>query len=447
MEAKLAPDLVNMRSFTPWDFDRALRRGVAAARAFARDLDTDPTVTAATLDDELESIANREVLGWLSELPESEPIRGPGLRWLHWLIDVRVNAKALLGVAHALRWQSHRVPSPRAVEASVNGLLQLALEEPQLRSAWLRALEQNAMGLYDASIVLWERRQELAERVGLSSFRDSGPLPQLEPATHWERDRDLLEACGIRDLPSLVSIGLAGEASEGWPAHLNARTVTQFFGDWLDGLPLVLPSMPRALGPASFLRAFNGLGRAFVRASAPEAIPFCLAQDPHGLGEHEGGALMDWIAMSPAFVRRSLGLGAGRFGTARRALAKSLYLEVRLAALRVAMAQCAMTGDDRLGQQFETLSHDCVGVALPRELALVLPRPRFDSDARYVALLLSASRYLQFRNAYDDDFYRNPRAIEHLRGEAAMSPRIATNDDEVKAGLADVRTLVAEALD
>ena len=74
-------------------------------------------------------------------------------------------------------------------------------------------------------------------------------------------------------------------------------------------------------------------------------------------------------------------------------------------------------------------------------------RPRVDADQRYLGLLLAASSYQHLRDQHDEDFYRNPRAVEQLRGEARFAAPCAASSEQIDAGLADMQRLLHESLD
>ncbi len=438
-----------MAELDPMSFDRALSSAARNGVAFLRSLQTGAPGAADELARALEHVANSEALHWVRELPAEDATRVPALRWLHCLIDLRVNARAVSEVARVYRRVRHSLEAPAKALLSVHEMVTRALSEPGRREEWLRAVQDNGRQVQDASHLLWERRVEVSKRMGFESPQDIAPAPGLALASHLAATTEILEHSGAEDLASFLEVALATGASEGWPVHLSPRSLTAFFASapWFDGLRLRFGGLPQRIAPASFLRGLGQLGGLFFEACASDALPFSLSRDPYGLGNQTSGALFVWMGISTSFLRRNLSQGPDRAREHRRALARAVLLESRAAALRCRLSRLTQEGRDSFSRGFEEHCHSMLGFALPPRFGLVLMRPRVDADQRYLGLLLAASAYQRLRDQHDEDFYRNPRAVEQLRGEARLAAPCAVSPEQIDSGLADMRRLLLEYLD
>ncbi len=437
-----------MNPMDPLSFDRAVRSAAARGAQFLASLRSSQPEPAPDMHAVLGSVANREVLDFVRALPSGDPIQSAALRWMHYLIDLRVNAVALAQVAHAYRRVTHSVRRPILAELSPHGMVLRALAEPERRAEWLDALIQIGPGVRDASLLLWERRMELSQRMGFDSPQAMAPTTDLDVTGQLIQTQELLEQTGPGDLQGFLRIALASDASEGWPAQLNARTMTDFFreGSWFYKLSPRFGPWPAPVAPASFLRGFATLGRHFFEAAASPALPFSVAHDPYGLGTSRSGALFCLMGSSEAFLRRALGIGPDRARESIRLLAQSLLLETRVAALRHQLAQLALQGSAALYAALEEQSSRALGFALPRSLALVLLRPDVDAAQRTVGIALAATQFVRLRDEHDEDFFRNPRAAEQLRGEASFAPEVRVGPEQLAAGVSDLHNLLKERL-
>jgi hypothetical protein len=50
-------------------------------------------------------------------------------------------------------------------------------------------------------------------------------------------------------------------------------------------------------------------------------------------------------------------------------------------------------------------------------------------------VLLNAAGSQAFADEHDEDWYRNPRAVEQLRAEASMPPATRTSAEQLEAGV------------
>jgi hypothetical protein len=299
--------------------------------------------------------------------------------------------------------------------------------------------------LRDAATRLYEIRAEQASFGGRS--RETLELPHPEAAEHarrWlESSADACQSLELRSLPAWIGAGLATGAADGWPRQLSLRSLNDLLGakDWLSGLRLDAGELPTALSAASFLRGLLQLGAAFYEALAPASQPYCLAHDPFGLTRAEHGALFAGIALTPSFLRRSLDLGKDRAVGHARALAQSALLHSRMLALRVLTARAALEGPSSLAESFSEHAALALGFELPDRAAGLVFRPRLGDAQRFFGALLAAERAQRLAQEHDEDWFRNPRAIERVRAEAQSLPATTCSSERLEAG---ARALLGE---
>src|SRR5262249_12617314 len=145
------------------------------------------------------------------DLPEADPLRAALLPWLYRLAEQRINGYSLVAVTVAAKHTEHVVSEPERVKTSLSGLLARALAEAPRRAAWLAAFVEQCGPLADATTLLWERRQEVASRMGLASPDDveSPGGGVAGAASAWlDRTRDMLEGPNASSLEEVVDAAL-----------------------------------------------------------------------------------------------------------------------------------------------------------------------------------------------------------------------------------------------
>lgn len=367
------------------------------------------------------------------ELHEADPLRKPLSRWIYRLADARINQAALLEQATALRLERLKVQSENA-ELSLAALKQRALRPPGAleerlgrRAALLDTLTRHAHDYRRVTANLWQRRLEVAKRMGLES-PDEIELPTSDPARHalaWlERTRDAWRSLGAEDLAQAIELGLDVRDEHGWPARINSQTLRRLVdeGDLFRSLNLDPGPLPQALGGASFLRALARVGCAWHDAVSPTDQPFVIAFDPYGLRRRSAGARFALLALTPSYVRRKLELSGPRLAEHLRCTAISLLFETRLAALRVLLREPARVSSERFVQAFEEHGRSALGVDVDPRLCGALVELHPDDPSRFIAALLAAAEIGRLRDAHDEDWFRNPRGIDQLRSETRRPP-------------------------
>jgi len=73
-------------------------------------------------------------------------------------------------------------------------------------------------------------------------------------------------------------------------------------------------------------------------------------------------------------------------------------------------------------------------IAARPDAAGALFRPHADDQQRFAGLLLAGAEAARMREHHEEDWYRNPRAVEQLRDEAHLSPERTTTEAALTAG-------------
>jgi hypothetical protein len=411
-----------MRETDPWSLSGQIERAARSWRTWRRAL-----LTGAGWDDdpfaEERTATTRATFRWASNLDTSDPLREPLRRWVYRLLEQRVNRDYLVEVRRLGSAELHPLAPPLGGEWSLAEMLRRATAEPVRRKAWLEAWGGKASRLSAAAGILWQRRREVARGLGLDHPDEiEAPVPELtDVARGWLRaSDDLWATLRVRDLSGYLDVASGSGAEEGWPARLTRRSVTGLLGsrEWLSGVDSEPGRLPKALRPASFLRALARLGGAWSDALGPAAEPFVVAHDAYGIRRRALGALWATLPLSPEFVRRQLSVPAFRRSAHIRALGGAVLAETRRAALGVLLRAAALRRAGSWAEELPSLSQQALGVTLRPEWAGALMRLHVDTPHRFAGLLLGLERAEVLRQTHDSDWFRNPRAIEELRAEA-----------------------------
>ena len=415
-----------MEELEPLALDRDLERAARAWRSWRRQL-----AAGSGLDDDpfarFRGRLGRTTFQIVSELPEHDPLREPLRRWLYRLTEQRINHAALLDVTRHYRVDTHVVEAPEYGRFTLADLLANALSEPARATDWLSGYLRHAGKLAALERTLWQRRQELAERLGLP-----GPDPIERCATgsaelgreFLSRTADAAAEFSRESLSEVVELSLGREAFRGWPGRLGVRPLGEWLNEarLLEDVDLEPGELPRAVASSSFLRGLLRLGAALVDALAPRRQPFVVRHDPYGLRRRSIGALFALLTLNPDFMRRRLGLGRSEIADQRRVLGRVVLLATRAAALRVCFRAPALAGEASFQRAFEELFESTFGALLPGELSGAMVRLHLDDDQRFCGVLLASELGRDFTERHDLDWYRNPRACEELRALLDLSP-------------------------
>jgi hypothetical protein len=396
-------------------------------------------------------VATLSLFRTASDLPAIHPLREPLRRWIYRLTEQRVNRECWLRGEALLRVATHRLQYPQPAVLSLSEMRRRALSDGSRRGGWLDAYLDHARDLCAVTSRLWERRQEVATRMGLGS-PDEIELPHPELAAAAEQwlvaSAPLAEGHRRRSLAETVTSALGEDASEGWPGALLPRTVLDLLGGarWFDGVDLDPGPLPKRLGASSFLRALGRVGAAWVDACAPSNQPFVVAHDPYGLGRRTLGALWACLPLQPAFLRRQLRISAPRMADGLRVLRRVVLLESRAAALRVKLRAAALRGRGAFTEAYEIEVDRGFGVALSGSLAGSVWRLHVDDGQRLAGLWLAAGLGDALREEHDEDWFRNPRAAEQLRERVSLPPDPIADREQIASGQRSLaRLLTAHA--
>lgn len=384
------------------------------------------------------------------ELPDADPLKRPLARWVYRLAEQRINREAFVTVEVARR-APRVIDAPERARVSLRDMLKRALRDAPRRDAWLASYVEHAEPLSQATALLWQRRHEVAERMGVAEGWDRRSAELAEAAEAWlqtthDAARELVPA---RNLPELVELALGKEANEGWPARITPRSLLELLAPtrFLDRVALDPGKLPDALAASSFLRALARVGAAWKDALAPEHQPFVVAHDADGWERRRSGALFASLPLSEHFLKKRLGLGSERSRSQRRALARVVLIESRAAALRTLLWQPALTGSNAFAEAFEGLTERAFGFGLPRAAAGALFRLHDDDAQRFWGLIAAAAQARRLVEDHDEDWFFNPRAADQLRSEAMGSAVFEVSADDVRAAAASAWSVIVEALE
>jgi hypothetical protein len=421
------------RELSPFELDRELAKVAPRARAAYRALRAGREVTL-TLPEVLRDPETLERVA----TDQSDPIAQPLLRWLYWLELCR-RALPLAGErVRRYRIERHTLDKPLAGHFTWRELLGHSLKDATRRPALLDVLLHRGGALRDAGTRLHELRAGLSRFAGRDhAVLERADLPAAQAArTLLTSTADISQSLELRTLADVLSRGLATAAADGWPRQLSLRTLDELLGsrDWLSGLRPEVGELPAPLSASSFTRGFLRLGSAWATSLAPSSQPFCVAHDPFGLARAQSGALFASLTTLPAFLRRQLNLGKERVTTHARALAQSALLFARQLALRVLLEEPALSGPGALAEAFSELGAGALGFEPPPGAAGLLFRPRLGDAQKLAGLLLAAEQVARLTDEHDDDWFRNPRAIEQLRAEARLPPPVTADKEALERG-------------
>jgi hypothetical protein len=421
------------RELSPFELDRELGRIVPRAKAAYRVLRTGRDVTL-TVPDVLQDAETLERVA----TDTSDPIAAPLVRWLYWL-DLMRRALPLEGArVRRYRAERHALDKPISGHFTSRELLGHALRDAARRPQLLDVLLERGDSLRDAGTRLFELRAEQPSFGGRSRAALELPNPELtaQAQRFLAASADAFSSLEVTSLSDVLERGLALEAADGWPRQLSLRSLHELLGseDWLKSLRIELGELPAPLSAASFVRGLLRLGAAWSDALAPTQQPFAIAYDPFGLTRSTAGAMFAGLVRSPAFLKRQLGLGKERATGHARALSRSALLFARGLALRVLQAEPALAGPQALREAFSEHAAQAFGFEAPPDAAGILFRPRLGDSQKLAGLFLAAQHAAQFADEHDEDWHRNPRAIEQLRAEQRVPPTLTCSTEALEAG-------------
>ncbi|MET0594884.1 MAG: hypothetical protein ABW133_19445 [Polyangiaceae bacterium] len=439
-----------MATLDPLQLDRDIARAVRAERAWWRTLRADPSRAADDAWYEpIRHVTTRTTFQEVESLSASDPLRDGLLAWMHRLALTRIAQKPILAVA-ALRHEANlRWDEPEPGIYSVRGVVRLVLtaNAPLQARMWVDALARSAVPLLDREKTLRQAADEISSRLGVTDPSTFAPVDRAtivaEAEAFLRRTRDLASSLFDREhLADLALLFVARDVPGVWPTKPDARWLfDQFQGTpLLQGLTVDLGPTPSPLGGASFARALARLGAAYARVAVQGRAPFVVTTDPTEIHPLRRGALFASLAVDPVFLRKQLGFSRDAAGSTCRALAVTF-----LAALRLAAAQTVVDVANASATAIAEATEDALRVPVPPELSAVFPRIDPCASRRLTAALLAQSDADELRGNFDDDWFRNPRALAALREQDAAT-RPAKVASDVLRGAAEPLAKALEAL-
>jgi hypothetical protein len=395
-------------------------------------------------------VAGKRAFEAVRTLAPSDPLRSSPERWVYRLAEERIDQPWILEVARERHEVEHGIADPERARMTLSAILGRVLGEAPRRNAWFASYVRASGDLGGAVARLWERRAEIASRMGIGDpdAIESAGAAVTRQAEQWlARTSDaFVEVAG--EPSRFFDVALGADASEGWPRHISPAMLSDLFRDTslLRDVDLDPGELPAAFAPASFLRALCRIGAAWADATAPTDQPFVIAHDPYGLRRRTAGALFGGMPVNRSFAGRALGVDASRWREHRRALYGVVLVESRARALRVLLRRAALAGTRTFRESFEARVADAFRLNVPPSAAGALWMPRVDDEQRFAGLLLAAREALNLRNVHDDDWYRNPRACEQLRDEAKRPPAHEATEDALVRGAESLYEEIVDAV-
>ena len=415
---------------------RALRQGAGEEHRFAA----------------VGAFASAELVRELREASRSDPFAPELSRWAYHLHLEHATHDLVAQRERALYAERRPITAPESGKFTLDEIRRFALADTKnARSGWFAALFANATAAGEFELRRWERRVELANALGDAS-PDAASLPKgrvVELARVFlDQTRDAMAELGARTIANLVEVTLARSTAASWPSRLTLRSLAELFDEakWLEGVALDDVELPHVLGASSFLRGLALFGAALRTALASPTLPFAVAHDPSDLPGKTLGALFALVPLGESFALRKLGVSRARLRDHQRDLCRALLVGSRGLALRVLLRGPTLAGAETLRRAYPELVFETIGVELPASAAAVLFRSHVSDPERFAALLLATDRARALRDAHDEDWYRNPRAVDELREtsrERALNDAREASLENGRAELAQLLTNMA----
>ncbi|HTV19625.1 MAG TPA: hypothetical protein VMG12_13160 [Polyangiaceae bacterium] len=438
--------------FNPIEIDRVLRRAQHSWLAWAqrdRSLDTEESDEHPLAA--YRSVTSQALFRRIGEMPDSDPLREPLRRWVFRLSEQRID-QATLNALASERAKEHRPSDAPGRQAVSFGLmLKRALGDAPRRQQWAKLLLEHAPPVSARSVELWQRRREIARRMGLAHPGEiEAPLPDAASVAEGlsKVTRERVRELGLGSLSALFEAAVGAEVPGAWPARLSPQRLLDFFrdSDLLRSLELRVAPLPSSFGAASTCRALGLLGAGWFEALAPHDQPFVVAHDPYGLGRHQAAALFALLPLNARFARRHLEVSQHGLPDAQRRLAQLWLLDLAGMAFRVRLRQAALASERAFREAFSELANSDLALSLPENAAGAVFELGIEDEQALLGRLTAVARADELIEAHDEDWFRNPRAIEQLRAEARRPPATQADPAHVERSLALVTKRLEQLL-
>jgi hypothetical protein len=425
-----------MSEFDPIELSRTLSHAEDAAWAWKDRLPELAIVEDAPLQEWRSILSQRHYTELGESLKKDDPLRPALFRWLAHLIEARVNAASTTRVAHLRYHEEHSVDAPERLQTTVDALSRRVLHDER-RKPWLQALAHCSPQTSDAVRHHWQRRVEVYQRLGGPSL-DEAELPSAEAYELADEALTLTQPLTQETNGLFASLERAVKPSVlTFPAHLNGPTLAAWFRETrlLEAVRMRGFNWPKPIAPTSFGLALDRFGQVWQRALMPRNQPFVIACDPLGLGEHTTGWLFASLLANPTFQRRHLEGSPAKQRDIDRHWGLVGVHELRVRAVRVLTRQALLSDHRERPSLLAALGERAWGEPLPDALVGVLPQLRADDAQRFYAIALGTSLNDAMVEAHDQDWFRNPRAVDELRANAARPCEVHAATDAVRHGL------------
>lgn len=405
-------------------FLRALRAGTAEEHAF------EFTARPATA----------ELVRSLAETASVDPLAKPLQRWIYRLYEERALSDFSIALARAWYHEPHELDRPVRGSFTLSALRRAALaERGEQRRAFLDALLERGHLAVERFSRHTERRTELAANAGLPSAlafeRPNDAVPDAASRL-LDATRDALATLGLETLPQLLETALARETTARFPSRLTPRSLAELIDarGLTENMELAENELPAPLGSSSFLIGLDRAGAAVRLAHANRSLPFASTHDPYALPERTYGSLFALLALNPAFAERRLDVDRARRREHGRSAGAIVLLRARTLALRVRLAAELARSLSGFSRCYPEETYRALGIEVSARAAGLLFSPRPGDDARLAGLLLALSLEAELVETHDEDWFRNPRAIEELRERARLPVETEPNAGALARG-------------
>lgn len=196
---------------------------------------------------------------------------------------------------------------------------------------------------------------------------------------------------------------------------------------------LVLPR--RDLGLISELATADGLGRALALSLASPGLPVALARPVVGTVARCVGSLFVQLFAEPTFLRRRE-LPLRSIERVARQTTGILLAETRTSAASLLARRGGGTRQERV-ERAVTLYKRALGFELTRPLAALFALTPSGAGARFRSRQASLGVYMALRSKFDEDWYRNPRTAETIRGACARGGGLSVEALCVELGVGE----------
>lgn len=398
-------------------------------------------------------LTTRERFEQLSELPKEMPTTDALRRWLAHLIIERVTWEDRAAVEVARRSPDHVLAglgnapwSTRALvlelvrtehdgrrHQAAQSLIRVSADASERAIWWMRRRHAAALQLGIEGLAWLEAPWDgtSSSRVAELVLAATDDLMSDVAKTGWELE-DALHGCA------------AMGAREGWPAKLSPRWFRSLFGEWrsLSGMRVDPGPIPEPICGASFTRALTRFGASVHAAcSAREHAPSSLVLRPFDAARAAYGVLFGSLLSSVPFLRRRLGVGSVAARRQAHEMRVSMLATIRLHAVRAAFAS-EPDESDAVNTHVK-LGSRALRTTVPDELAGVLPRYEPRGASWLAGVLYGARLHRELIEAYDEDWFDNPRAHERVCA-VDVTRRLVLNEEQAREGSVLVNAWLSE---